>query len=201
MTILTDNEKRKELALKAKIRYRLKKLHQRAFRYMKINFGTRKFELPKLVFFTPGKDKIPCYDADEVWGLAHHTTWTIYISTKGFHKPWFIINEILPHELAHMAMFRVNDMDHSSQWKKCAIHLGATGAICLLEPSYRSQKIHGVYTYRKEQEDFKVIGKPLLIGEDLAIRAKQKGGTYVTYNPFRTRKELQANSQKVYMNL
>jgi predicted SprT family Zn-dependent metalloprotease len=77
--------------------------------------------------------------------------YTIYINEEVYkHGKEFLFNEILPHEVAHIILFRKNEPRHTKEWKTLCKALGGTGNIKVTAPiQLFGRAIH--YNYRGEQ--------------------------------------------------
>jgi predicted SprT family Zn-dependent metalloprotease len=169
-------------AIKARIRRQMIKLHKLARRYMRIHYNIRYFPLPRLFF-----RKHP-----EAWGYADWSENSISIDISALKFPWLVIDEVLPHEMAHMAMYRIRNVTHDKVWKACAMFLGSTSALSYGTPHHKQKQFYGVFSYKKKDgTELKVIGKPFNAQELIEKKFRLKEFVDITFTPFKHAESLQ----------
>lgn len=106
--------------------------------------------------------------------------YTIYINKELYENGMsFILDEILPHEVAHIILFKKNQANHNKEWQNLCKALGGTGNALVRSPiQIFGRAIH--YQYR-------ICGKPTVWvnrQQHKALQASKKQWSFSNIEPF-----------------
>jgi hypothetical protein len=217
-TAMNQKTKEKYSKIKAVFRTRIAELHKMASEYMDEVYGLPKMSKPRIFF-----QKHPeawaytianMFEGKKCIEINRYKGITIDLDSVDLDNKedlWIYMVEILPHEMAHWAMYHIQNYYHDKEWRKCAIYLGATGSRGVDKPKKHERKIHGVYTYKKygvtasgkrKVKTIKVIGRPLDRKDVPVLKGAVKMEvTDMTYTPHATKRECIAEKHITIMNL
>ncbi len=185
-------------ALKARIKRRLVRGHADAKTYMRSRYDGRKIPLPKIIYIDA--DHKFCLNCDTGFAFAYDDN--IYLRKELLEYSWPFIEELLLHEMAHVALNQVNNNTHDMEWKRCAMYIGATGADRYTFPRKDALRFFGVYTYTmRNRWPVKVIGLPLMAGEGCRREGFRMSKTIRANYSIHAVTEHAGGNAKIYINL